>query len=107
MLSHHLTAESPDSERHSSGGEPEPKRHLSIEQETLAGTLHRLRVAAIIAEAEVVRDWAHSAERSYEAAKLIRQAMYLQMIGELSQAEESAVFSILAFAMPTNFDAGR
>ena len=73
----------------------------------LSDSLHRLRVAAMIAEAKLVFEWHDSAERLHVAAKLIRQAMYLQTIGEISQAEESAVFSILAFAMAADCDAGR
>lgn len=51
-------------------------------------------------EAETVREWPAGRERDEEAAKLIRQTMYLQTIGQISQVEKSHLFSILAFAMP-------
>lgn len=107
MLKHTPTKEPRDAQGQATVGAAEPGIDLTNERTSLSGSLHRLRVAAMIAEAKLVFEWHDSAERSHEAAKLIRQAMYLQTIGEISQAEESAVFSILAFTMPADCDAGR
>ena len=68
--------------------------------ESLAGRLHTLRIEQLRRAAEAIRDWPAGPERIDQAMRHIREAMYLCTIGKLSQAEESRIFSILAFAMP-------
>lgn len=49
-----------------------------------------------------LRDWRHGPDRTEQAEMMIRETMYRRTIGRITHAEESRVFSILAFAMPSN-----
>jgi hypothetical protein len=69
--------------------------------ETLAVRLHDLHVEHLIRIAETIRDWPATKERLDQATRYIRETMYFCAMKRISQAEESQVFSILSFAMPT------
>ena len=71
--------------------------------ERLAKVLHEHRIDALIAEAELIRDWPDTPDRTEHATLLIRDAMIRCATGRISHAEESRVFSILAFAMPADY----
>ena len=68
----------------------------------LSGRLRQRRADALSSDAEVIRDWQKGTERTEQAEMMIREAMYRRTIGRITHAEESRVFSILAFAMPSN-----
>jgi hypothetical protein len=79
---------------------PEPTSRVG-----LAALLHRMRIEAIVAAAETIRDWPVETERLIEAGKLIRHGMYLASVRELTPVEQTHLLSILAFAMPSDGDA--
>jgi hypothetical protein len=68
--------------------------------EDLSFRLHALCVDHLLRAAETIRDWPQPTERMDQAIRHIREAMYLCTVGKITQAEESQVYSILAFAMP-------
>jgi hypothetical protein len=71
-------------------------------QETLAGRLHALHAEHVVRSAEIIRDWPDTLERLDQAIIYIREAMYLCTVNRISYVEESRIFSILSFAMPTH-----
>ena len=68
--------------------------------ELLSSRLHALRVDHLLCAAETIRDWPQPTERMDQAIRHIREAMYFCTVGNITHAEESQVYSILAFAMP-------
>src|ERR1051326_7751438 len=68
--------------------------------ETLTARLHTLHVTHLLMAAEMIRAAPESIERTSQAIRHVREAMYFCTIKKISQAEESQVFSILSFAMP-------
>ncbi len=70
--------------------------------DSLANALHRHQVEALIAEADLIRDWPEGSDRTDQAIVLIREAMVRCATGRITQADESRVFSILSFAMPAD-----
>lgn len=81
---------------------PRPAGTTSFAGGGLEAVLHCHRFAAVLDQAVVIRDWPCGSERDEEAAKLIRHALVLCTLGQISQAEESQVFTILSFAMPND-----
>lgn len=70
---------------------------------SLAKRLADHRFAALLKEAGIIRDWPECAERSEQAALLIREAMYRRTIGRITYVQESQIFGTLAFAMPSDY----
>ncbi|HZZ26994.1 MAG TPA: hypothetical protein VFE46_03215 [Pirellulales bacterium] len=68
--------------------------------ELLSSRLHALRVDHLLRAAETIRDWPQPTERMEHAIRHIREAMYFCTVSKITHAEESLVYSILAFAMP-------
>ena len=66
--------------------------------ETLAETLHRLRIETLVRQAQVIRDHPPGEERSREARKLIFGLMYDHALGRLSPAEREQIMSLVDFA---------
>ena len=67
--------------------------------ESLSQVLRSQRLQAFLTEAETIRVWPVSPERTSAATMLIREAMYGCAIGRITHEEESRIFSVLAFAM--------
>ena len=70
--------------------------------EQLADLLRQKRVEALLSQVEIVRRWPGIDDRVDHAQQLVREAMYLRCLGTITQAEESRVFSLLSFVMPTD-----
>jgi hypothetical protein len=76
------------------------RRIMVLVPEKLASLLRRHRTNALIAEAEIIRDFRDGDERTCQAENYIREAMYQQVIGNITAEERCRIFSILHFAMP-------
>jgi hypothetical protein len=70
--------------------------------EHLGDILRRMRKESLIREAETIRDYPSGGERDEEAWKYIREAMVQRAIGRIGREQEYQVFTILAFAMPSD-----
>ena len=68
--------------------------------ESLSARLHTLHVEHLIRSAETIRDWPDKEEMLDQAARLVREAMYLLALNKISQAERAQVFSIFDISLP-------
>jgi len=68
--------------------------------ESLSTRLHTLHVEHLVRSAETIRDWPDKEEMLDQAARLVREAMYLLALKKISQAERAQVFSILNVSLP-------
>lgn len=66
--------------------------------ETLAETLHRLRIETMLRQAQIIRDHPPSEERSREARRLLYGVMYDHALGRLSDDERERILCLLDFA---------
>lgn len=73
---------------------------------TLRDTLRQHRVDAMVERAEIVRDWQEGSERTEQAKILIFEVMREHMLGNVYYDVQTNVFSILSFAMPSDYHAG-
>jgi hypothetical protein len=73
---------------------------MALVPENLAAVLRRHRVNALIAEAEIIRDFPDGDERTCHAETHIREAMYQKVIGNITAEEQRRIFSILHLVMP-------
>jgi hypothetical protein len=64
----------------------------------LAETLRRRRFEAMQGDAEFVRNHPVGHERTAEAERLVREAMYEHALGRLAAAERDRILAILSFA---------
>jgi hypothetical protein len=69
------------------------------DKSSLAETLRRRRVAAMYSDARLVRAYPDNAERTQEAERLIRRAMYEQALGQITLAERDRIVHVLSFAV--------
>lgn len=68
--------------------------------EKLSDILRERSVAALIGDAQFVRDFPDGGERVAEAQRLLRDALRLVALGRISHDEQRSVFAILSFAVP-------
>src|SRR5688500_15083399 len=66
---------------------------------TLGETLRLRRVDAMQSDAVLVREHPDSAERTVEAQRLIREAMYSRAIGRITDDERDRILDVLSFAI--------
>lgn len=65
--------------------------------EALRGVLHQRRVAALVADAEFIRDQPDSGDKIEEAKRHIREAMLLYALRRITRAERDRLLAILSF----------
>lgn len=73
--------------------------HAARAETPLAETLRRRRMAAMYSDARLIRAYPGGDERTQQAERLIRKAMYEQALGHLALAERDRIISILSFAV--------
>ena len=66
--------------------------------QTLAESLHRLQIEALLHHAQMIRDHPPGEERSREARRLLYGVMYDHALGRLSDDERERILSLLDFA---------
>lgn len=66
--------------------------------ETLAETLHRLRIEALLGQAQMIHDHPPGEERLREARRLLYGVMYDHALGRLSDEERERILGLLDFA---------
>jgi hypothetical protein len=70
--------------------------------QTLAQALQEQHEAAVIRQAEMIRDWRAGPERTKQAETYVRSVLWEQSIGRVGQATQYRVYSILSFVMPAD-----
>ena len=70
---------------------------------TLADTLRQHRIDSLVARAEIVRDWQEGSDRAEQAKMLILEVMREHMLGQMGYDVQTRIFSILSFAMPSDY----
>lgn len=68
--------------------------------QSLSHVLRGRRTAALIAEAELIRDAPMGTDRDDEAHRYVREAMLLFALRKITRAERDRILDILAFAIP-------
>jgi hypothetical protein len=66
--------------------------------ETLSDLLRRFRIETLVRQAEIIRDFPETEERTKEAAKLIYTVMYDHALGRLTHAEKAQILQTVDFA---------
>lgn len=69
--------------------------------DSLRAILHGRRTAALIADAELIRDAPECHDRDDEAHRAIREAMLLFTLRKITRAERDCILDILSFAAIT------
>jgi hypothetical protein len=67
---------------------------------SLSQTLQALHEAALVRQAETIRDWPIPRERREQAGIHLRLALWERGLGHISEATQYRVYSILSFVMP-------
>ncbi|MCA9123945.1 MAG: hypothetical protein H6822_20485 [Planctomycetaceae bacterium] len=68
----------------------------------LASALRQRQFQSLASDAELIRGWQDASQRTAQAELLIREAMYRFAIGRITYAEQTEIFTILNFAMPSD-----
>lgn len=66
--------------------------------ETLAESLHRLRIETMLRQAQMIHDHPPGEERTREARRLLYGVMYDHALGRLSNEERQRILGLLDFA---------
>ncbi len=62
-------------------------------------SLRRRRVAALYSDARLIRAYPAGDDRTQQAERVIREAMYEQALGRLSVLERDRIIQVLSFAV--------
>ena len=66
--------------------------------QTLADTLHLIRIDALVRQAEAIRDSSDSDDRLEEARKMIRTVLYESALGRIDPDTRHQILGVLNFA---------
>ena len=70
--------------------------------EHLSHILRKQRSDALLRQAETIRDYGDCEQHTREAETHVREAMLQRALGNLTDAEQYRIFSILSFVMPSD-----
>jgi hypothetical protein len=73
-----------------------------MQLQTLAQAVRNQREAALIHQAETIRDWRPGRERTEQAMIHVRLALWEQGIGRISSETQHRIYSVLNFVMPAD-----
>ena len=70
--------------------------------DSLKSILRQSYLEFVISQAESIRDFHDSDERTQLAETHVREAMIMQQLGRITQDDTYRIFSILSFVMPSD-----